>query len=167
MTQALYVPAAAEHLHQRLPDLSDPETARRLTAALPAVVRMLDDLQVNRSQQARLLDLSERTLQRALQGDLPKRLSVDQFTRMSLVTGIYKALRILFVGEASKAWLTRPNGRRTLNGQRPLDYMLSGGIPAMLTVRQLLDADRSGQFGDAAAEDRARAAKVSVRVVEG
>lgn len=167
MAQALYVPSAAEHLDQRLPDLSDPETARRLTAALPAVVRMLDDLQIGRSQQARLLDLSERTLQRALRGDLPRKLSVDQFTRMSLITGIYKALRILFVGEASKAWLTRPNGRRTLNGQRPLDYMLGDGIPAMLTVRQLLDADRSGQFGNATAEDRARAAGVSVRMVRG
>ncbi|MFC6619594.1 antitoxin Xre-like helix-turn-helix domain-containing protein [Deinococcus radiophilus] len=65
------------------------------------MVRMLDDLQVNRGQQARLLDLSERTLQRALQGDLPKRLSVDQFTRMSLVTGIYKAC-------ASCLWVRPP-----------------------------------------------------------
>lgn len=81
MARATFVPAAAEPPKQHFPDLHDPETAQRLIMPLPAVIRMLEVLQVSRQQQATLLNLIER----ALQGSLPKKLSVDRFTRMNLV----------------------------------------------------------------------------------
>jgi hypothetical protein len=37
-----------------------------------------------------------------------------------------------------------PNTNRLFGGQPPLDYMLRGGVPAMMTVRRLLDARRAG-----------------------
>jgi hypothetical protein len=42
------------------------------------------------------------------------------------------------------AWITLPNSNRIFGGQTPLAYMMKGGLPAMQTVRRLLDARRGG-----------------------
>jgi hypothetical protein len=36
-----------------------------------------------------------------------------------------------------------PNTNRLFGGAAPLDYLLRGGLPAMVTVRRLLDARRT------------------------
>jgi Protein of unknown function (DUF2384) len=37
-----------------------------------------------------------------------------------------------------------PNQNPVFNGKTPLAYMIRGGLPAMQTVRRLLDARRAG-----------------------
>jgi hypothetical protein len=37
-----------------------------------------------------------------------------------------------------------PNQNRIFAGRTPVDYMIRGGLPAMQTVRRLLDARRGG-----------------------
>lgn len=74
----------------------------------------------------------------------PRALDVDRITRVSYLIGIYKALHILYGDELADRWIAMPNTNVIFNGRTPLAYMLGGGIPAMQTVRRLLDARRGG-----------------------
>lgn len=73
-----------------------------------------------------------------------KTLDQDKLTRISLLVGIFKALNILYSMKPADAWVQRPNTNSLFQGRSPLDYMLKGGLPAMMRVRQLLDARRGG-----------------------
>jgi hypothetical protein len=71
-------------------------------------------------------------------------LDADRLLRISYLIGIFKALNILYSKKLAGAWVTLPNSNRIFGGQTPLAYMLDGGLPAMQTVRRLLDARRGG-----------------------
>ena len=71
-------------------------------------------------------------------------LDADTLTRVSYLIGIFKALHILYSRKLADAWVQRPNTNRIFGGQTALAYMIKGGLPAMQTVRRLLDARRGG-----------------------
>jgi hypothetical protein len=71
-------------------------------------------------------------------------LDADRLTRVSYLIGIYKALRILHSPNLADEWVHLPNSHPIFDGQTPLAYMVRGGLPAMQTVRRLLDARRAG-----------------------
>lgn len=71
-------------------------------------------------------------------------LDPDRLTRISYLIGIYKALHILHGAELADAWVQLPNTNPIFGGATPAAYMTRGGVPALLTVRRLLDARRSG-----------------------
>jgi hypothetical protein len=73
-----------------------------------------------------------------------KTLDQDKLTRVSLLVGIFKALNILYSTKLADAWVQLPNSNPIFGGQSPLTYMLKGGVPSMIRVRQLLDARRGG-----------------------
>jgi Protein of unknown function (DUF2384) len=72
-------------------------------------------------------------------------LDQDRLTRISLLTGIFKALNILYRKKLADRWVHLPNSNPMFGGEMPLAYMIKGGVPAMLRVRQLLDARRGGR----------------------
>ena len=71
-------------------------------------------------------------------------LDTDRLQRVSYLVGIFKALNILHGQELADEWVCLPNANRIFSGSTPLDYMIKGGVPAMQTVRRLLDARRGG-----------------------
>lgn len=71
-------------------------------------------------------------------------LDVDRLTRISLLIGIFKALNILHSEPLADRWVHLPNTNRVFGGLSPLAYMTRGGLPALLTVRRLVDARRAG-----------------------
>ncbi|MYN12164.1 DUF2384 domain-containing protein [Pusillimonas sp. TS35] len=71
-------------------------------------------------------------------------LEVDRLTRISYLLGIYKALHILYGDKLADLWVSMPNRNLLFGGKTPLSYLLEGGLPAMQTLRQLLDARRGG-----------------------
>lgn len=71
-------------------------------------------------------------------------LDADRLLRISYLIGIFKALNILYSRNLADAWVRLPNTNRNFGGQTPLAYMMKGGLPAMQTVRRLLDARRGG-----------------------
>jgi len=71
-------------------------------------------------------------------------LDADTLLRISYLVGIFKALQILHGETLADEWVRLPNANRIFAGQTPLAYMLAGGLPAMQTVRRLLDARRGG-----------------------
>lgn len=151
-----FIPTDALPTLPDLPDLNQREQRIRLSRALPAVIRILDAWHLTREQQAELLTLSVRTVQRAASRAEHPELNADQLTRMSLITGIYKALHVLY-NATPDDWPRRPNQRHPFGGRTPAAFMLSAGIPGLLATRRLLDADRSGQFSGTP-ESRAQAA---------
>ncbi|MFZ0333281.1 MAG: antitoxin Xre-like helix-turn-helix domain-containing protein [Candidatus Acidiferrales bacterium] len=72
-------------------------------------------------------------------------LDQDRLTRISFLTGIFKALNILYGKKLADRWVQLPNSNPMFGGDTPLKYMVKGGVPAMLRIRQLLDARRGGR----------------------
>jgi hypothetical protein len=71
-------------------------------------------------------------------------LDTDRLQRISYLVGLFKALNILYSKQLADAWIGLPNSNRIFGGLTPLAYMIKGGLPAMQTVRRLLDARRGG-----------------------
>jgi hypothetical protein len=72
-------------------------------------------------------------------------LDADTLLRVSYLVGIFKALHILHAEPLADEWVRLPNANPIFGGDTPLAYMRRGGIPAMQTVRRLLDARRGGR----------------------
>jgi Protein of unknown function (DUF2384) len=72
------------------------------------------------------------------------RLDQDRLTRISILTGIFKALNVLYGKKLADRWMQLANTNPMFAGATPLDYMIKGGQPAMMRVRQLLDSRRGG-----------------------
>src|SRR5258708_31587909 len=127
-------------------DLSRKENRSRLTpAAIKGVVRIASHWKL-RDEDTRVLlgGVSSGSFYAMKKGDA-KLLDEDRLTRISLLIGIYKALNILYGQKLADAWMSLPNTNPMFAGDSPLDYVKKGGIPALLRVRQLLDARRGGK----------------------
>jgi uncharacterized protein (DUF2384 family) len=74
----------------------------------------------------------------------PRTLSPDELLRVSYLIGIFKALSILYSEPLADSWMQRPNSNSIFKSETPLNYVRVGGIPAMQTLRRLLDARRGG-----------------------
>ncbi len=74
----------------------------------------------------------------------PKTLGQDELLRVSYLIGIFKALNVLYSKPLADGWMQRPNLNSIFKGETPLTYVQKGGIPALQTVRRLLDARRGG-----------------------
>ena len=84
--------------------------------------------------------ISPRTYSRWKDGDIG-RLTVDQKTRLSVLMGIHKALRMLFTDqERVHGWIKKSNA--AFGGQSALDVMQRGYLTDMFRVRHYLDAAR-------------------------
>jgi uncharacterized protein (DUF2384 family) len=84
--------------------------------------------------------ISTATYNRWKRGEIG-RLNVDQKTRLSILMGIHKALRILFTeNERVYAWVKKPN--KAFGGRSALEIMLQGQIMDLFDVRFYLDAAR-------------------------
>jgi hypothetical protein len=81
----------------------------------------------------------------AIKRNPAKVLSPDELLRVSYLVGIFKALNILYSEKLADAWIQLPNSNRIFAGATPLAYIRKGGLPALETVRRLLDARRGGQ----------------------
>jgi hypothetical protein len=71
-------------------------------------------------------------------------LDPDTLLRVSYLLGIFKALSSLHGQPLADDWISLPNSNRIFGGGTPLGYMIHGGLPAMSTVRRLLDARQAG-----------------------
>jgi len=71
---------------------------------------------------------------------LDGKLTKDEKERISLLLGIYKALRILFVdSEQALSWINRNNKLPPFNGITPRTYMMDGSLLRLADVRRFLD----------------------------
>ena len=136
-------PAAGQ---RHIPDLSAEATRAEYTeAASEAFLRLADFWRLTSKQACALIgEGSERTWFRIKARDWSGILSQDALTRISALVGIYKGLHLLFSNPLADEWIRRPNRERLFCGEAPVDYMIKGGIPAMLETRRYIDALRGG-----------------------
>jgi hypothetical protein len=131
---------------ERPADLSKREVQKRLSPAAVKGFLRLCELWELRDEDARLLlgGISNGAfyeLKKKARGTLDQ----DRLTRVSLLTGIFKALNILYSKKLADCWMQLPNENPMFGGEAPLAYIIQGGVPAMLRLRQLLDSRRGGQ----------------------
>jgi hypothetical protein len=127
-------------------DLSDKAVQEQLSrAAIPAFFKVVQAWNL-RDAQARLLlgGISNGVFYQLKRGQ-KKTLDQDKLTRLSLLIGIFKALNLLYSRKLADTWINLPNSNPMFEGTSPLTYMIHGGVPAFMRVRQLLDARRGGR----------------------
>ncbi|KTD16248.1 antitoxin Xre-like helix-turn-helix domain-containing protein [Legionella jordanis] len=67
-------------------------------------------------------------------------LTRDEKERISLLLGIYKDLRILFVdSNQAMSWIDRENSLPPFNGLTPRAYLMEGSLLRLAEVRRFLD----------------------------
>jgi len=123
---------------------SEAERERVAGSVLDALIRLADLWQLTNSDAARLFGFNHRTWLRVKARHWQGSLSQDQVTRASLLFGVFKALEIVFSQSIARDWVKLPNTEDEFGGRRPLDVIFDGGIPAMMVVRQYVDALRGG-----------------------
>jgi hypothetical protein len=127
-------------------NLSSKEVLKRLSPPAVKAFLRIHELWELRDEDARLLlgGMSNGAfyeLKRKPRGTLDQ----DRLTRISVLTGIFKALNILYSKKLADRWVQLPNENPMFAGESPLTYVIKGGLPAMLRVRQLLDSRRGGR----------------------
>ena len=130
---------------ETLPDLATREERERLSApALKAFFNIMARWKVRDEDARALLGGVSNGPFYEMKRDPDRVIDADRLTRISYLIGIFKALNILHSHALADDWVQLPNSNPIFAGRTPLDYMMRGGIPAMQTVRRLLDARRAG-----------------------
>jgi hypothetical protein len=139
-------PMAAGYDFEAAPDLAEAATRKHLsTSAAKAFFRIMGQWKIRDEDARQLIGGLSSGSYYALKGHPGRALDQDILTRISLLTGIFKALHILYSPRLANAWMTLPNQNAMFRGAAPLAYILRFGQPGMMHVRQLLDARRGGQ----------------------
>ena len=137
-------------------NLSDPATRLRLTpSAIDGMIRLAGIWRLSTEETCLLLgDMSERSWFRLKRQDgtghvdrAPRpspALSQDMLTRVSVLVGIFKGLRLLFSEPLADDWIRLPNKGALFDGRTPLAVAIERGIPGLLEIRAHVDALRGG-----------------------
>jgi hypothetical protein len=130
----------------RAVDLSDRTAQIRLSrAAVPAFFKLAEAWTLRDEAARQLLGGISNGAFYQLKRAGKKTLDQDKLTRVSLLLGIFRALNILYGRKLADVWIGLPNANPMFAGDTPLSYMLKGGLPAFVRVRQLLDARRGAR----------------------
>ena len=124
-------------------DLSSRDVQARLSrAAVPAFFKLAQAWALKDESARQLLGgVSNGAFYQLKRGD-KKALDQDRLTRVSLLLGIFRALNVLYSRKLADAWMNLPNANPMFQGETPLAYVIKGGVPAFVRVRQMLDARR-------------------------
>ena len=137
---------ATQYLPSPVADLASKAERERLSSsALKAFFNVMDRWKVRDEDARQLLGGVTNGPYYEMKKHPAKRvLETDRLLRVSYLVGIFKALNILHGPKLADEWVQLENSNPIFRGATPLAYMIRGGIPAMQTVRRLLDARRGG-----------------------
>lgn len=136
---------ASRHLPAAPADLTDRDVRERLSGpALKAFFNIMRRWQVRDEDARALLGGVTNGPYYQMKRAPDRLLEADRLTRVSLLVGIFKALHVLYSENLADRWVHLPNTNRIFGGSTPLEYMMRGGVPAIQTVRRLVDARRAG-----------------------
>jgi hypothetical protein len=125
------------------PELAvDSDEADRV--AVKAFVRIMSFWRVARADAASLIQESVSTYARMKRGTWTGSLKDDQRLRVSGIIGLYKGLHLYFSDPLADEWPRRANTGPLFRGNSPVEFMVEGGLTAILDARQYVDAIRGG-----------------------
>ena len=129
------------------PDLNDPTTVARLSVeAVRLVGQIADAWRLTLDQRCTLLGgINPSTYTRRAKNPYVVRLSVDELTRASYLTGIYRALHTIYPDPVADDWMFIANRNPLFAGLTPYAHAARGGIIALADIRTLLDGYRGGR----------------------
>ena len=143
---AMIKPAVVGFSWDTAVDLSQRGSRTRLSpAAIKGILRIADRWKLRDEDTRALLGGMSSWSFYGLKRRPNKALDEDQLTRISLLIGVFKALNILYSQKLADSWISLANTNPMFGGDSPLNYMKKGGIPAIIRIRQLLDARRGGR----------------------
>lgn len=116
----------------------------KIAAIIKGVARAADAWGLSNAEAAMLFGVPTATWSRMKAGTYTGALDQDKITRASLLIGLFKGLRLLFNGPLTYGWPKTVNAGSGFDGKTPVQVMCEGGIPAMMKVRQHIDALRGG-----------------------
>jgi hypothetical protein len=125
---------------------ADPENRRRMSGpAMRTFFKVADVWKLSGKEQQGILGWPpSSTFYKYKAGDVGT-LSLDTLTRVSLILGTLKALRILYTDRGlADHWVKLPNSNPLFGGNAPIAYMAHGEMDNLYRVRRLLDARRGG-----------------------
>jgi len=129
-----------------IPDLSHKETQVRLSrSAVPAFFKLAEAWHLRDEAARQLLGGISNGVFYQMKSRQKKTLDQDKLTRISLLLGIFKALNVLYGRKLADSWMNLPNSNPMFEGETPLAYIIKGGVPGLIRLRQLLDARRGGR----------------------
>jgi hypothetical protein len=127
-------------------DLSRRDTQERLSSsAISAFFKVVEAWKLRDGEGRQLLGGVSNGVYYQMKRGQKKVLDQDRLTRISLLIGMFRALNVLYGRKLADSWITLPNTNPVFQGESPLAYMIRGGLPALIRVRQLLDARREGR----------------------
>ncbi len=137
---------ASNYIPEPLADFNSFEVRKRLSASSLIMFFNMMKIWKVRDEDAKLLlgGVSNGPYYEMKKDPKGRVLDIDQMFRVSYLLGIFKAINILHSQELADEWVMLPNSNILFGGKTPLEYMISGGVPAMQNVRRLLDARRGG-----------------------
>lgn len=121
-----------------------PAQSADVATIVKAVTRTADLWSLRNADAAALFDVPIATWNRMKAGQYRGTLDRDKTMRASLIIGIFKGLRLLFNGPLEYGWPALRNSGPLYEGRTPVEFMVAGGIPAMMRVRDHVDAMRGG-----------------------
>jgi hypothetical protein len=130
---------------EKVVDLSKKDAQERFSrSAVPAFFKLTREWSLSDEKARQLLGgVSNGTLYKLKHR--PRPLDQDKLTRISLLLGTFRELNILYSRKLADSWVSLPNSNPMFQGEAPITYMIKGGVPALVRVRQLLDARRGGR----------------------
>jgi|GEM_PF-100981 len=124
-------------------DMSDKQERERLSdGAVAAFLNIMQQWAVKDDIARQLLGGISNGAFYDLKKTRSRALDEDRLRRISYLVGIFKALNVLYDPTLADRWMQMPNTNRLFGGSTPLTYLVSGGLPALMTLRRLLDARR-------------------------
>jgi hypothetical protein len=132
----------AQELHIDQDGIQPISDRHQVAVVVEAVVRATASWGLSASESAALIDVPASTWSLMKSSTFAGDLDRDKVTRASLIIGIHNDICLLFQGPLTTTWPTLTNRGELFGGRRPVDLMISGGIPAMVSVRQHIDALR-------------------------
>lgn len=123
-------------------DRHDPREAAGVAAK--AYARIAAAWKLKNAAAADLISVSTRTWARMKKQNWDGALKKDQLLRISALVGLYKALHLYFSDELADRWVSLPNNGPLFRGRTPEEFMVEGGLPAIMDTRDYIDAVRGG-----------------------
>ena len=132
--------------HASFADRRNPEVRRRMSGpAMRTFLNIAGAWNLSVDEQRALLGWPAPSTYHKYKSGSVGTLSFDTLMRISLISGIYKDLHILYTErDLADRWIKLPNANPLFGGGPALKLMTEGGIDGLYQVRRLLDARRGG-----------------------